>query len=175
MPEILQTLEKDALELLQKLVQTPSFSKEEGKTADILFETASAWGLNPQRQGNNVWAIAPNFDAEKPSVWLNSHHDTVKPASSYSRDPFDGKMENGRLFGLGSNDAGGALVAMLAAFRALAQKERPFNLVYLASAEEEISGTGGISLDPFSSSASGINLCVSLFKIIIGISAKMAY
>jgi len=141
----LKALTDHAVVLLQKLVQTPSFSKEEQGTAAILTQTLQAWGLAPQQAGNNIYAWATPYAANRPTVWLVSHHDTVKPNKGYTRNPFGGEIENGMLYGLGSNDAGGPLVAMLAAAKFLATAAIPINLVILACAQEEISGPGGIS------------------------------
>lgn len=143
-PESLRTkLTADAVALLRMLVRTPSPSREEGPTADILENTMLRWGLVPNRTGNNVWAWAPGYDAKRPTLMLNSHHDTVPPNPSYTRNPYDGALEDGRLYGLGSNDAGGALVSLLATFRYFCQNPLPVNLLFVASAEEECSGQGG--------------------------------
>ena len=136
-----------AIDLLQQLITIPSFSKEEDKTAGLLKSFFTYHGMEAQRVGNNVWAKNKFFDAAKPTLLLNSHHDTVKPNPSYTRDPYSASIENGRLFGLGSNDAGGPLVSLIITFFYF--YERPnlkYNLVLAATAEEEISGTGGIEL-----------------------------
>jgi acetylornithine deacetylase len=136
---------KDSLNLLQRLISTPSFSKEEGHTASILEDFFKSRNISPIRQGNNVWAINKYFDTARPTILLNSHHDTVRPNTGYTRDPFKAEIVDGKLFGLGSNDAGGPLVSLMAAFRHYyEQQDMKFNLILAATAEEEISGTGGI-------------------------------
>jgi acetylornithine deacetylase len=141
----LQTAVSDAIELLQRLIRTPSFSREEQHTADLLAEFLQARNIVVHRKGNNVWAKSASWDSSKPTLLLNSHHDTVKPNTAYTRDPFEATIEDGKLFGLGSNDAGGPLVALLATFVYFqGRSDAPCNLVIAATAEEEISGTGGI-------------------------------
>lgn len=138
-------LQQRAIVLLQDLVRTPSFSKEEDQTAAIIQTYLQEYGIASHRFLNNVWAIHPSYDIQKPTLLLNSHHDTVKPNTQYTRDPFDPTIENGSLYGLGSNDAGGCLVSLLAAFVFFSsQAKLPFNLVLAATAEEEISGKNGI-------------------------------
>lgn len=135
----------EAIELLKQLIATPSFSKEEDKTAQIIFDYLDAKGVNPKRHLNNVWVVNKHFDATKETILLNSHHDTVKPNKCYSLDPFTPIVKNGRLFGLGSNDAGGCLVSLLAVFLHYYEKTNlQYNIIFAASAEEEISGTNGI-------------------------------
>ncbi len=144
-PAKIQSLFKDAVVLLQKLIATPSFSKEEDKTADVLIEFFKKNNIPIQRVGHNIWAKNRHFDPNNPTILLNSHHDTVRPNTGYTRDPFKATMENDKLYGLGSNDAGGCLVSLLAAFQWFFEQENlPFNLVFAASAEEEISGKNGI-------------------------------
>src|SRR3954471_3186640 len=106
----------NSLTLLQGLIATPSFSKEEGKTADIITNFLAGFSIPPQRKGNNVWAQNKHFDKTKPTLLLNSHHDTVKPNPGYTRDPFAATIEHDKLYGLGSNDAGGPLVSLIATF-----------------------------------------------------------
>ncbi len=138
-------LEK-SIELLGQLIATPSFSREEAGTAELLYAFLQAQGAFPQRDGNNVWAKSRHWDPDKPVLLLNSHHDTVRPVAGWQRDPFRPTREDGRLYGLGANDAGGALVALVATFLALSDRsDLRWNLLLLASAEEEISGTGGVS------------------------------
>lgn len=132
----------DAVELLQRLIATPSVSRDEKAVADIMEQTLCDYGFAPQREGNNVWAFSPNFDESKPVVLLNAHLDTVKPVASWTRDPFSPTIENGRLYGLGSNDCGGGLVSLLQVFRQLHSDK--YNFIYLASCEEEVSGANGI-------------------------------
>ena len=136
----------EVVELLKQLIATKSFSKEEDCTANLLFQYLKAKNLYPQRLKNNVWVSSENFDVNKRTLLLNSHHDTVKPVAGWKKDPFEPIVENGKLFGLGSNDAGGALVALLGAFEILNKENLPFNLIYAATAEEEISGKDGIAL-----------------------------
>lgn len=138
-------LQNDAVELLKELIATPSFSKEEGQTASIIGKFFGVRNIAASRVGNNVFALNKYFDENKSTILLNSHHDTVKPNPQYTKDPFAPTIEDGKLFGLGSNDAGGCLVSLIATF--LYFYERPdlkYNLVIAATAEEEISGTGGI-------------------------------
>ncbi|MFT4023593.1 MAG: M20 family metallo-hydrolase [Flavihumibacter sp.] len=135
----------DAVDLLKKLIATPSFSREEKDTADSIAAFLEKQGVTPQRTGNNIWALPKYFDAAKPVLLLNSHHDTVKPNPQYTRDPFMPAVENGKLYGLGANDAGGPLVALIAAFlHFYAKPGLPWNIVLAATAEEEISGFNGI-------------------------------
>ncbi|HEU4575646.1 MAG TPA: M20 family metallo-hydrolase [Chitinophagaceae bacterium] len=141
----LHILQEDAINLLKKLIATPSFSKEEDNTADLLEEFLEARGVKTKVHLNNIWARNKYFDNTKPTILLNSHHDTVKPNKGYTLDPFTPIEKDGKLFGLGSNDAGGPLVSLIAAF--LYYYDQPglkYNLVLAASAEEEISGHNGI-------------------------------
>ena len=141
----MEALKSEAITLLKQLIAISSFSKEEEGTAEVIQQFLINKGASPQRQGNNVWAFASPFQPELPTLWLNSHHDTVKPNTGYTQDPFSPIEKEGKLFGLGSNDAGGPLVAMIATFCYFIGKDLPFNLLLIASAEEEISGTNGIS------------------------------
>ena len=146
MPDI-NTLYQQAVELLQKLIATQSFSKEEEGTADIIEQFLRGKGITPNRKINNIWARNKHFDEAKPTILLNSHHDTVKPNSGYTRDPFDAKIEDGKLYGLGSNDAGGCLVSLIAAFLYFYERDDlKYNFCLAATAEEEISGLNGIEL-----------------------------
>lgn len=143
----LQLLQDDAIALLKELIATPSFSKEEDETAGILCRFIGTKGIEHARVGNNVYALNKYYDANKPSILLNSHHDTVKPNKGYTFDPFSPFEKDGKLFGLGSNDAGGCLVSLLATFRYFYdRKDTKYNVVFAASAEEEISGVNGIEL-----------------------------
>ena len=138
-------LYEEAVQLLKELIQTPSFSKEEDATAGIISRFLALKGVASSRVGNNVYALNKNYDATKPTLLLNSHHDTVKPNPQYTKDPFTPLVEDGKLYGLGSNDAGGALVSLVAAFlHFYHQSNLTYNIVLAATAEEEISGTGGI-------------------------------
>jgi len=138
-------LSHKAIALLQELIATPSFSKEEDQTAGIICRFLGELGIPHSRSGNNVWAQNRHFDPAKPTILLNSHHDTVKPNPQYTRDPFTPTIEDGKLYGLGSNDAGGCLVSLLAAFLYFYERtDLTHNLIYAATAEEEISGVNGI-------------------------------
>jgi acetylornithine deacetylase len=137
----------DAVELLKHLIATPSFSKEENDTAEILMNFFAQRGVEYARVGNNIYAKNKNYDPTKPSVLLNSHHDTVKPNKGYTLDPFTAVEKEGKLFGLGSNDAGGCLVSLIATFLHFYHVgDALHNVVFAASAEEEISGVNGIEL-----------------------------
>ncbi|MEL6536855.1 MAG: M20 family metallo-hydrolase [Bacteroidota bacterium] len=130
---------------LSQLIATPSLSREEDNTARLIEEWLREAGLSPQRHGNNVWASSPHNQDGRPTVLLNSHHDTVKPNAGYTRDPFVPEVVEGKLYGLGSNDAGGCLISLLATFlHYVAEPLAEVNLVFAASAEEEISGKGGM-------------------------------
>ena len=147
----------EAVELLKKLIATPSVSREETAAADILADFIENYGLPVKRIGNNI-LVCEELDAEKPTLLLNAHIDTVKPVSTWTRDPFTPVVEGDRLYGLGANDCGGGLVSLLQVYRILreetSQREQdgetslrvPYNIVYLASCEEEVSGAGGVSL-----------------------------
>ncbi len=136
----------DAVELLKQLIAIPSVSREEQQAADLLEQTMKQWGLNCQREANNIWVVDPHFDGNRPTLLLNAHIDTVKPVSSWTYNPFVPVVEDDVLYGLGSNDCGGGLVSLLQVYRLMAERSRSYNLVYLASAEEEVSGNKGISL-----------------------------
>ena len=139
-------LSNDAIDLLKSLISTPSLSKEEDDTADIIQQFLRQNGVSVSRQLNNIWAKNEHFDPAKPTILLNSHHDTVKPNSGYTKDPFSPVVENGKLFGLGSNDAGGALTSLIATFiHYYKRKDLTYNLVLATTAEEEISGDHGIA------------------------------
>ena len=135
----------DAVELLKKLIATPSVSRNEKDAADIMEQTVRSYGFEPQREANNLWIIDPHYDESRPTLLLNAHIDTVKPVASWSRDPFSPDVEDGVLYGLGSNDCGGGLCSLLQIFRMLTEKPQSYNLIYLASAEEEVSGKDGIT------------------------------
>ena len=164
MNEEIQKYVDDAVELLKRLIATPSVSRNEKEAADIMEATIRSYGFTPQREANNVWIIDPHYDEQKPTLLLNAHIDTVKPVDSWKRDPFhpgievqkveakegDTEMnfeskEEEILYGLGSNDCGGGLCSLLQMFRLLTSKPQSYNLIYLASAEEEVSGKDGIS------------------------------
>lgn len=140
-------LQQDAISLLKELIATPSFSKEEEQTAGILCRFLGERDIVHTRVGNNVFALNKYYDAAKPGILLNSHHDTVKPNKGYTFDPFLPIEKEGKLFGLGSNDAGGCLVSLLSTFLYYYDKQdTKYNVVFAASAEEEISGVNGIEL-----------------------------
>jgi acetylornithine deacetylase len=144
MPEVINALVDKAVTLLIDLIKTPSFSREEAKTASILQGFLSAHGVIAQRQGNNVWAYSEQVDVAKPTILLNSHHDTVKPGEGWNHSPFGAIIEGDKLIGLGSNDAGASAVSLLAAFVHFYKKPTAFNLICAITAEEEISGANGI-------------------------------
>ena len=145
--DIIHTLQTEALGLLQQLIAIPSFSKEEEKTADRIAVYLRSKNIPVERLQNNIWTKNKHFDPAKPTLLLNSHHDTVKPNKAYTLDPFTPLEKDGKLFGLGSNDAGGALVSLIATFvYYYEQKNLSHNLVLAATAEEEISGHNGIEL-----------------------------
>lgn len=131
--------------LLESLISIPSFSREETGATDCLEKWMRAQDLEPHRKGNNLWLCGDVQDT-RPTILLNAHIDTVKPASGYTRDPFSPSCEDGKIFGLGSNDDGGSLVSLLAAYLSLSQKEQAYNLIYSATAEEEVSGKNGLEL-----------------------------
>ena len=134
----------EATNLLKSLIAIPSISREEAQAADFLQNYIEAEGMTTGRQGNNIWCLSPMFDLKKPTILLNSHIDTVKPVNGWRRDPFSPKEENGKLYGLGSNDAGASIVTLLQVFLQLCRSRQAYNLIYLASCEEEVSGKGGI-------------------------------
>ncbi len=137
--------DQQAIELLKRLIAIPSFSREEDGTAAVICDFLTSKGVQVQKHLNNVWAKNLHFDHSKPTLLLNSHHDTVKPNQSYSLDPFLPIEKEGKLYGLGSNDAGGALVSLISCFLHFhEQEDLNYNLVIAATAEEEISGKNGI-------------------------------
>lgn len=141
-----QAYTNEAVTLLAHLIATPSVSRDERRAADIIQEVLTRYGFTPQREANNVWTIGHHYNEARPTLLLNAHLDTVKPVSTYTRNPYEPSLEEGILYGLGSNDCGGGLVSLLQVFRILDSSNTcPYNLVYLASAEEEVSGKDGIS------------------------------
>ena len=144
----------DAVSLLQKLIAAPSISRDEKAAADIMEHTMCDYGYQPERIGNNLLVKSSDWDDSRPTLLLNAHIDTVKPVATWTRDPFTPTVEGDRLYGLGSNDCGGGLVSLLQVFRILEapshhsamalQRKKNYNLIYLASCEEEVSGIGGI-------------------------------
>lgn len=138
-------LHREVLNLLKELIATPSFSREEDQTASIIGKFFAVKGIAATRVGNNVFALNKYFDENKKTILLNSHHDTVRPNPQYTKDPFSPIEADGKLFGLGSNDAGGCLVSLLATFLHFYERQDlNYNIIVAATAEEEISGTGGI-------------------------------
>ena len=133
-----------AIALLQRLIATPSVSRAEGDAADIVEATLASLGFATHRKCNNVWVEARQHNSALPTILLDAHIDTVKPNASWQRNPYCPTIEDGRLYGLGSNDTGGSLVAMIVAFCRLARREQPYNLILLASAEEEVTGVNGV-------------------------------
>ena len=147
MTKDINQLQQDAINLLKELIATPSFSKEEEQTAGILCRFLGERDIVHTRVGNNIFALNKHYDAAKPSILLNSHHDTVKPNKGYTFDPFTPFEKEGKLFGLGSNDAGGCLVSLISTFLYYYEpQDTKYNVVFAASAEEEISGVNGIEL-----------------------------
>ena len=134
-----------AVQLLSRLIETPRISREESQASQLLYDhMTKVCLLDVKRHGNNLWTIAPNFDPAKPTLLLNAHIDTVKPVAGWQRDPWKATVEDDRLYGLGSNDDGASLVSLLYAFIELSGRPQSYNLIYLASAEEEVSGKNGI-------------------------------
>lgn len=145
--ELVGTLTKDAIELLKDLIQTESFSKQEDETAAIIEEFFRERNIPYRRKKNNIWARNKYFDASKPTVLLNSHHDTVKPNPSWTLNPLNPLVKDGKLYGLGSNDAGGCLVSLIATFCYFYYKtDLKYNVIMAATAEEEISGREGLEM-----------------------------
>lgn len=137
---------REAVELLSRLISIPRVSRQETEAADMLEAQMQEWGIEVQRTGNNLWEVAPHFDEALPTLLLNAHIDTVKPVSAWTRDPHNPLLTpEGVLYGLGSNDDGASLVTLLLTYRRLRAAERDYNLVFVASAEEEVSGAGGIA------------------------------
>ena len=142
----IEKLTQEALELLKNLIKTQSFSSEEEGTATFIENWLNTHDIPFQRQANNIWATNKNFKEGKTTLLLNSHHDTVQPNNGYTRDPYSPDIEDGKLYGLGSNDAGGCLVSLIATFTYFYAYENPkYNLVLVASGEEESSGPNGLN------------------------------
>ena len=135
----------DAVTLLKELIAIPSVSRNEDKAADKLSEYLNLWGLPYGRDGNNLWVGCPDWDNNRPTIMLNAHIDTVKPVSTWTRDPFLPTQEGDMIYGLGSNDCGGGLVSLLQTYRIMLHRPRNYNLLWVASAEEEVSGANGFS------------------------------
>lgn len=142
---MITTLFNESIDLLSQLIATPSFSKEEDQTADIIEKYLHQKGIKTHRELNNIWAFNKHFDVDKPTVLLNSHHDTVRPNSDYTKYPFTPELLDGKLYGLGSNDAGGCLVSLIATFCYFYEQiDLKYNLCLATTAEEEISGQDGL-------------------------------
>jgi acetylornithine deacetylase len=142
----LTELTNDAIFLLKKLIEIESFSSDEDRTASLIEDWFKRYKVDYKRTKNNVWTVNKNFDESKPTLLLNSHHDTVKPNAAYTKDPFKAIVEDGKLYGLGSNDAGGCLVSLIAVFTYFYnESDLKYNLVIVASAEEESSGPDGLN------------------------------
>ena len=135
---------KEAIDLLRTLIATPSPSRDESRTADLIFAYLAEHGAAPERLHNNVFARSAGFDPARPTLLLNSHHDTVRPAASYTRDPYAPTVEGDRLYGLGSNDAGASAVSLTQTFLTQRTRPLPFNLLLALSAEEECMGEHGM-------------------------------
>ncbi|MDB5228526.1 MAG: acetylornithine deacetylase [Bacteroidota bacterium] len=145
MTKIQNDIQFQTIELLQKLIGVPSFSKEEDKAADVIRKFLKSKKINYDTRFNNTWAKNKHFNFLKPSILLNSHIDTVKPVNGWNKDPFQAAIENDKLYGLGSNDAGAALISLLATFLHFYESEDlKYNLIFAATSEEEISGKNGI-------------------------------
>ena len=132
----MQAYLNDAIELLQALIATPSTSRDEGNAANVVASYLERWGLPYGRACNNFWVGCPDWDNNRPTIMLNAHIDTVKPVASWTRDPFKPTIEGDKLFGLGANDCGGGLVALLQTYRIMLNRPRSYNLLWVASAEE---------------------------------------
>ncbi len=136
---------EDSISLLQAMIRIPSLSREEDEVATMFQQTLTSWGYIPYREGNNVWIRSNGWDEKLPIILLNSHLDTVRPAKAWTKDPFGADLSDGKLTGLGSNDAGASVVSLLCAFRHLEQKPQTYNLIFCAGAEEEVSGLNGVA------------------------------
>ena len=135
----------EAVALLMQLIALPSTSRDESAAADALLHWMTERHLSPRRLGNNIILVCPDYDAARPTLLLNAHIDTVRPVASWTREPYEPMLEDGKLYGLGSNDCGGGLVTLLQTYRVLTETPRTYNVVYAASAEEEVSGAEGMS------------------------------
>lgn len=145
MKHSIKQLQEKAVDLLKIMIEIPSYSRDEVAVANRIELELKKLDLSPRRIGNNI-VINKNIDDTKPTILLNSHIDTVKPSASWTKEPHTALIEGEKLYGLGSNDAGASVVSLLMSYIWLVQKEQPYNLVFLASAEEEISGKNGIEL-----------------------------
>ena len=141
----LSLLTTEAVDLLTSLIATPSISRQESAAADIVEHFLASRGLSPRREANNVWVMAPAYDATRPTLLLCAHIDTVKPVAAWTRNPFEPTIEGDCLYGLGANDDGASLVTLIQTFRVLSAKPQAYNLILVCSAEEEISGSEGFA------------------------------
>lgn len=145
-PKDIDALYYNAVDLLKEMISTPSFSREEHNVAEVLIACMRKNGFEPGRKGNNLWIQNKNFDSNKPTILLNSHMDTVRAVSGWTKDPFSPEEDGDILYGLGSNDAGASLVSLMHSFFILTNKEQDYNLVFLATCEEEVSGNNGVEI-----------------------------
>lgn len=143
MMQNLDNLTTEAVSLLMQMIATPSVSRDEAAVADKFEAWLKEMQLNPQRHGNNIWCVCPDYDASKPTLLLDAHLDTVKPVNGWETDPYQPILKDGVLYGLGSNDDGASVVSLLQAFRVLTKKVQSYNLVFSSSSEEEVSGKNG--------------------------------
>ncbi|TCO10519.1 M20 family metallo-hydrolase [Natronoflexus pectinivorans] len=140
-----ESLHIDAVEMLKMLISIPSVSRDEKQAADMMEDSLQRFGYSPSRKNNNVWVVAPGYDESRPTILLNSHIDTVKASGDWEQDPLTPVERDGKITGLGSNDAGGPLVALMAAFRYLSDRNQAYNLIFAATAEEEVSGVNNVA------------------------------
>jgi len=144
-PYALSTLQADGIELLKRLISRPSFSGQQGRTANLIESFLRDHYVFTLRKHHHIWCYNLHFDHDKPTILLNAHHDTVKPSAAYTKDLFDAQVKDSKLFGLGSNDAGGALVSLITAFlHFFKRRDLPFNICLALTAEEENSGENGL-------------------------------
>lgn len=143
MPDVAKYI-SEAIDLLKGMISIPSVSRDEQAVADYFCHQLEGMGIGYRRHGNNIWCVPDHFDVQKPTILLNAHLDTVKPVPAWTKDPYTPEEVNGRIYGLGSNDCGGGVVCLLQVFRILSKVDENYNLVYLASCEEEVSGKNGI-------------------------------
>lgn len=140
----IDTARQEALDLLKRLISTPRTSRNESAAADIVMQSMTSHGYDVERTADNLLCRSRYFDSGRPALLLNSHIDTVKPVTSWTRDPFNPQIEDGRLYGLGSNDAGASLVSLLHVFYLIDSKPNNLNMIFLATAQEEVSGADGM-------------------------------
>lgn len=167
-------MSKRAISLLDRLIATPSLSRDEAATADIIESFLKESGVNTHRIKNNVWAVADGYNPSRPTLLLNSHHDTVRPAATYTIDPFTPLHRDGKIYGLGSNDAGGSVVALTEAFLCLNGRPSDINLILAITAEEEVSGRDGIELLLDNFRKSGIKIDMAIVGEPTGLKAAVA-